>query len=145
MNDETKDTGPQSAPASTTAGSPNKAKAASKAKPRPSASKPKAPAPAPAPGHDQEAPPAPAAPKEHHRPERVRIIIASDGTATGKDDVFASDGQGGQYLIKRDVAVSVPYGVYHGLTLAVNSVHQTDSNGSIIGTQKVPRFNIMLV
>ena len=78
------------------------------------------------------------APKTH-----TTIIIASNGEDKG--DVFASNGQGGQILLQRDVECRVPVAYLHTLRLAVNEVYQTDAVGSIIGQRSVPRFNITVV
>lgn len=77
--------------------------------------------------------------------QRVRLVISSDNTPEGKCDVSASDGQGGQYLIKRDEEVDVPIGVYNVLRCANTEVYQTDANDSVTGSRSVPRFNIRVV
>lgn len=87
-------------------------------------------------------------PKSQAKPagvQRIRLVIASDNTQEGKSDVSASDGQGGQYLIKRDEEVEVPIGVYNVLRCANTEVYQTDANDSVTGSRSVPRFNIRVV
>jgi hypothetical protein len=75
----------------------------------------------------------------------VRIMIASDGSEAGNSDVFASDGQGGQVLIQRDKVVEVKVGVYNTLMEAAYEHFQTNSEGGIISSRKVPRFNVQVV
>ncbi|NCD22302.1 MAG: hypothetical protein EOL90_05100 [Spartobacteria bacterium] len=70
---------------------------------------------------------------------RVTIIIPSSSGKGGSDDVFASV-NGRDYLIRRDVEVSVPPEVVSALTDAVITEHITDEAGRIVGERNVPRY-----
>lgn len=76
---------------------------------------------------------------------RVRIIIRSDGSPMGNTDVFCSDGQGKQFLIKRDTEVDVPIGVLETLKDAIEEIQVTDAAGSVIGVRQGARFNIQVL
>lgn len=73
------------------------------------------------------------------KPTHVTIMIPSSSDFDGKDDVFVSV-NGKDYLLQRDVEVTVPIAVANVLRDAKKTVHDTDQHGRIVSSREVARF-----
>lgn len=80
---------------------------------------------------------------ETRRPanKRIPIMIPSDDSDMGKGDVVV--GCNGEIItIQRDVVVEIKEGHYNALMDAVKTELILDGNGKVIGSRRVPRYNV---
>ena len=75
----------------------------------------------------------------------VRIIIHNSQGSDGNDDVFLSDGKGGQSLAKREEEIDVPVGTLDILNNAKIETYTTDEHGSIREVRAQRRFSITVL
>ena len=75
----------------------------------------------------------------------VRIIIHNSQGEDGNNDVFLSDGQGKQWVAKRETEIGVPAGVLDILNNARIETYSTDESGSIREAHTQRRFGVTVL